>query len=318
MTALLDSPPCAPVREEVELTGELPVLVVDDAAIDRRFAANIVQKITGLRVLFANDGKEALAVLGREPVGLVLTDLQMPRMDGLELAEEIRCNYPLIPVVLMTAAGSERLALQALQGGASGYAPKQDLEYQLREALPRVLAAAKQNRRRQQFLECVTHMETEFELPNDPDVVSPVVSHLQDYLMRMKLCDLNNKLRVGVALEESLVNGMYHGNLEVSSELRRDGGKAFHDLIAQRRRLTPYEERRLRIRAQFSSSAATFVIRDEGPGFNVAALPDPTDPENLIQPSGRGLLLIRTFMDEVLFNDRGNEITLVKRKVVPK
>jgi hypothetical protein len=55
------------------------------------------------------------------------------------------------------------------------------------------------------------------------------------------------------------------------------------------------------------------VIADEGPGFDTRSIPDPTDPENFLRPSGRGLLLIRTFMQETYHNEAGNEITLVKR-----
>jgi anti-sigma regulatory factor (Ser/Thr protein kinase) len=66
--------------------------------------------------------------------------------------------------------------------------------------------------------------------------------------------------------------------------------------------------------AQLTHSEATISIRDQGPGFDPKSLPDPTDPENIGKISGRGLLLIRTFMDDVRFNDTGNEITLVKRK----
>ncbi len=55
-----------------------------------------------------------------------------------------------------------------------------------------------------------------------------------------------------------------------------------------------------------------FVIRDEGPGFDHRKVSDPTQAENLDRVSGRGLLLIHSFMDEVSYNDRGNEITLVK------
>ena len=58
---------------------------------------------------------------------------------------------------------------------------------------------------------------------------------------------------------------------------------------------------------------AVFVVRDEGPGFDPNSLPDPTDPENLLKPSGRGIMLIRTFMDAVSFNEKGNEVTMVKR-----
>ena len=59
-----------------------------------------------------------------------------------------------------------------------------------------------------------------------------------------------------------------------------------------------------------------FVIRDEGPGFDPNSLPDATDPARPA-PCGRGLLLMRTFMDEVHFNEKGNEVTLVKRRTVP-
>ena len=65
---------------------------------------------------------------------------------------------------------------------------------------------------------------------------------------------------------------------------------------------------------QASRSSVEFVIRDEGPGFDLSGLPDPTDPENLAKVSGRGLLLINAFMDEVRHNDQGNEITMVKKK----
>ena len=54
--------------------------------------------------------------------------------------------------------------------------------------------------------------------------------------------------------------------------------------------------------------------RDEGPGFDPATVPDPTDPANLEKASGRGLLLIRAYMDEVIHNRTGNQVTLVKRR----
>ena len=55
-------------------------------------------------------------------------------------------------------------------------------------------------------------------------------------------------------------------------------------------------------------------MRDEGSGFDTSLLRDPTLPENVSQVNGRGLFLIRTFMDEVRFNERGNEITMTKHR----
>ena len=65
--------------------------------------------------------------------------------------------------------------------------------------------------------------------------------------------------------------------------------------------------------AEQSRGGVTYRIRDEGPGFDRSALPDPTDPANLEKVSGRGLMLIHAFMDEVSHNASGNEITMAKR-----
>jgi anti-sigma regulatory factor (Ser/Thr protein kinase) len=110
------------------------------------------------------------------------------------------------------------------------------------------------------------------------------------------------------------VNAIFHGNLEVSSALRElDGGKPYHDLAERRRQEAPYGDRRVRVTAVQRREEVRYHIADEGPGFDPSALPDPTDVSQLERVSGRGLLLIRTFMDEVAHNARGNEITLVKR-----
>jgi anti-sigma regulatory factor (Ser/Thr protein kinase) len=58
-----------------------------------------------------------------------------------------------------------------------------------------------------------------------------------------------------------------------------------------------------------------FVVQDEGPGFDPSTLPDPTLPSNVGQTNGRGLFLIRTFMDEVTFNETGNVVTMIKHRV---
>ena len=76
----------------------------------------------------------------------------------------------------------------------------------------------------------------------------------------------------------------------------------------------PYRDRRVEVIARLTKREAVYTIRDEGPGFNPDLLPDPTDPESLMRPYGRGMMLIRTFMDKVWFNDKANEITMVKRK----
>jgi anti-sigma regulatory factor (Ser/Thr protein kinase) len=130
----------------------------------------------------------------------------------------------------------------------------------------------------------------------------------------MDIGDETARLRIGVALHESLTNAIYHGNLEVSSDLRQEDERHFYELARMRRGLDPYQSRRVEVRTTVDRCAVTFVIHDEGPGFDVAALDRPIDLEAVMRVGGRGLLLIRTFMDEVLHNSTGNEITLIKRR----
>jgi anti-sigma regulatory factor (Ser/Thr protein kinase) len=67
------------------------------------------------------------------------------------------------------------------------------------------------------------------------------------------------------------------------------------------------------VHAAVTPEAAVFTLRDEGPGFDPHTIPDPTDPANLLQTSGRGVFLMRAFMDDVRFSAAGNEVTLTKR-----
>jgi CheY-like chemotaxis protein/anti-sigma regulatory factor (Ser/Thr protein kinase) len=306
-----------PVPPEGDVSGPVRLLVVDDSPIDRRVVAGLVKRGLGWQVEEAEDGARALEALARRAPDLVLTDLHMPEMDGLQLVQAVRHCQPLVPVVLMTAYGNEEIALQALRQGAASYVPKRLLERDLVETLARVLAAARGGRQRQRLLACVTRAETDFVLENDRALLGALMNLLQETLAGLGLGDGTDRTRVGVALEEALINAMVHGNLEVSSELRQRDEAAHARLVAARARQAPYRDRRIHVRARLSPAEAVYVIRDEGPGFDPAAVPDPRDPANLERASGRGLLLIRTFMDEVRHNERGNEITLVKRRQAP-
>ena len=125
-----------------------------------------------------------------------------------------------------------------------------------------------------------------------------------------------DEIRVSVALEEALLNAIIHGNLEVSSKLREEEGDAFEQLIAIRRADDYYSRRRVRIDCDVSRDEVRYLIADDGPGFDVSKLPDPRDPERILLASGRGVLMMRAFMDDVQYNDRGNAVTLIKRRQI--
>jgi CheY-like chemotaxis protein/anti-sigma regulatory factor (Ser/Thr protein kinase) len=290
------------------------ILVVEDNALDRLLVGKLLAKGINLTAAYADNGRAALEVITKDVPDLVLTDMQMPEMDGLQLVREVRRQFPLVPVVLVTAHGSEELAVEALRSGAASYVPKQKLAGELVETIESVLALADSHRRRQHLRHRLTRVESHFALENDRALIPPLVAELTENLTFMGLADDTELLRVTVALGEALENAMVHGNLEIGAEERDRDERAYRELIAQRRGQPPYRDRLVYVTAKESRTEAIYIIRDEGPGFDTSRLPDPADPQNLEQTTNRGLLLIRAFVDEVRHNAKGNEITLVKRR----
>lgn len=94
---------------------------------------------------------------------------------------------------------------------------------------------------------------------------------------------------IQLALEEAFLNAFRHGN-------KSDPAKI------------------VRLRFHITRSVATFIIEDQGEGFNPAQLPDPTDNQNLDKPGGRGILLMRAYMTSVTFNPTGNQVTMIKKR----
>jgi CheY-like chemotaxis protein/anti-sigma regulatory factor (Ser/Thr protein kinase) len=293
------------------------VLIVDDVAAQRQLAAGLIGRDPHWHTVFACNGKEALAQLAAEPVDLVLTDLLMPEMDGLELLRAVRAGFPRIPVILMTAAGSEDAAVRALQEGAASYVPKRALARRLKDTLHKVLTASSAEYAHAVLDKRLTAREFTFVLENDAALLLALPTYLKPHLSSAGLTDHLAYLRTNVALQEALTNALYHGNLEVGCELREQNTDDFFRLSIRRAEEPPFCNRRIHVHTRLSSETAQFCVRDEGPGFDPATLPDPTDTANLDRPHGRGVLLMRTFMDEVRYNDRGNEVTMTKRLLPP-
>ena len=292
------------------------VLVVDDSQVDRRLVGGLLQKTSSYEIVYASDGKDALDRMELDMPDLVLTDLHMPEMNGLELVEAIKADFPLVPIILMTAQGSEELAVEALRLGAAGYVAKRRLGEDLITVVSQVLDAAVVDRGQTRLMTRVVRTETSYELPNETSLVHALVQQIRALLRSMRTFNENDRLRIGIALEEALLNSLYHGNLEVSSELRDQDNSEYERLAAKRASEAPYADRRLTIDVRMTPEEACFVIADEGPGFNPRVIPDPTDPAFLERPSGRGMLLMRSFMDEITYNETGNHVTLRKHVVV--
>ncbi len=290
------------------------VLVVDDSPVDLRLASGLLRNLPDIDVESVASGREALESMQRDMPDLALIDILMPGMSGVELVEEIRGQFPQVATVLMTSRGNEDAAIQALLKGATSYVPKREMADELAPTIHSVLQSTKRVRCQQRLMSCLTETSSKFLLENDCQLIAPLVGHIQEMLTHVCFGDETDRMQVGVALDEALANAVYHGNLEINSDLREKSGKEFHAVVEQRRVEAPYCSRRVVVEAAISAGRAYFNISDEGKGFDPSALPDPTDPANLENITGRGILLMRTFMDSVKFSSTGKSVILIKHK----
>jgi DNA-binding response OmpR family regulator len=275
--------------------------------MDRQFAGRLLESEPRYHVEYASDGLEALELVeSKLPLALV-TDMQMPGMDGLELITTMHRRFPTVPIIMMTAVGSEDIAFQALASGAADYVPKSHLVAGLRKAVDGVLAITAGDRAHQRLSKYLRFQELHYDLDCDMLLIPPLVDELEQTAAEFGLVDASDRVQLAKALVESLRNAACHGDRERVPGPAQPAGDS-----------TAHRKGQIHVHAVFYPDEARFTIRDEGPGFDINRVPDvAADPSQLLDGGGHGLVLIRMFMDEVFFNSAGNEITMIKRRRDP-
>lgn len=105
------------------MKSSVTILVVDDESMMRNLLKKILSR-DGYQVVLAESGDEALSILGKEKIDLVISDLKMPGLDGFELLKVVKDEYPEIAIIIMTAYGDTYTVKDALLLGADEYITK--------------------------------------------------------------------------------------------------------------------------------------------------------------------------------------------------
>lgn len=261
------------------------ILVVDDKEMVRDLLGHFLTR-KGYQVTLAEDGRKALELFNRESFDLVLSDVRMPGLDGLQLLKALKDLDPRVPVVLISGHSDIRTVVEALKAGADNFITKplqmDELGHVVNRSLELRCLPARTTRDWQDI-----YQETYFKLPSVSDLICEVVYQISLSAVAVGFAqrDLDNNLRL--ALTEGITNAMEHGNCW-------DPNKS----VEVRSHITPH--------------LLEVSIQDEGNGFDFSHLPDPTDEANLLQERGRGIFLMRAIMDEVVYAEPGNLLLLRK------
>jgi DNA-binding response OmpR family regulator len=295
------------------MTSKAKILLIDDEALVREELGALLQD-EGYEVITGADGEEGLALFRVARPDMVITDVRMPRRDGLSVAMTIRAEDPSVPVTVITGHGTESMAIEALRAGVNDFIKKPVRLDDLTAALQRMQAARQPPGLTElpPSVVLVEHRWT-YRLENNLEIIPNFV----DVLLKHTAVGMDRTavLELGLALRETILNAVEHGNLGLSyrekSQALENG--TLDDLLRERSQRPELEQRRVTVSAQRTHHSLTVQISDEGQGFAWRDLPDPTDTVNLLSTHGRGVLLARLSVDSLTYNERGNGVTIIKR-----
>lgn len=289
--------------------SDIPALVVDDEPSIRDLLQLQLSGL-GCRVATAADGRAALDILQAGPIDLVFTDIRMPKMSGIQLLQEIKSLSPETSVVVLSGYATIEDTVQALRLGALDFIHKPFRRADVERAVERYRRLKRDAHLIAGLLSQLQESSQILTIPSDKEAARVVATSLTRDLVGLALCTPAERESVTLALHEAILNAVIHGNLGVPSSLKNQDVRLFEELIETRRRDPVFGARTVRIESRADRNRATFVVEDQGEGFDHRRLPDPTEAASLMEVSGRGLLIMRLTMDDVRWNERGNRVTL--------
>ena len=270
------------------------ILIVDDDRTTRHVLSKVLTG-AGFTTSVAKDGVEALKALKAGRFDVLLLDVWMPRMNGLDLLSKLRNDKTRPRIVVMTSDDAPETLLKAVREQAFRYVHKPVESVELLQTVRDVLEA-----------------------PEPPEI--EVTSARADWVEIVVPCTRQ--------AAEHIQTVMSHLDTDLPAELRESIGYAFRELLLNAvewgGRLDP--TRKVRIAYLRAKRMIMYRIADPGQGFNVDELPHaaigqpPDDPiahmmvreEKGLRPGGFGLLSVRASVDELLYNEKRNEVVFVK------
>lgn len=293
------------------------IVIIDDEEIIRYTLQKKLSRM-GYNIISLERAEDMLFLLkeNHRPIDLVITDIKLRKMDGIELLRHISGLENPIPVLIITGQGNIEDAIKALRYGARDFIRKPFDINEVASVVGSILRGRQENLLADNCGRYLTRERQEFRIPIDLAVCNVMSYLLTKNLPSAGLCNPTTAENISLALREAIGNAMFHGSLEIPSEVREEKGiKGFNEEVEARRNDPRFSGRTVSIKYELTEDYVEYFIEDEGRGFDYKSLPDPRDPENFLKNSGRGLLIVRIHMDEVDWNEKGNIIRLKKYRV---
>ena len=258
--------------------------------------------------------QRGLDEMERKHFDLVIARANGDGPSGIEVLSKGKKLHPEILFIMIAGEVNSLGAVQSLKAGASDLLLEPFTPLEVAETVDRTLAPRKEQITARKIYQYIKKEEREFCIPSDETAIGPVVDLLVENLSRAGICSHIESKLVAIALTEAISNSIYHGNLNISPHMKLHmSAEEFKKEVRKRLLAKAYKERKVRIQYNLSPNEVEYVITDDGDGFNTRGWLLKEEESGSKKESGRGLYLLRRLMDSVTYNEKGNQVTLVKK-----
>jgi DNA-binding response OmpR family regulator len=262
------------------------IIVVDDEEIIRFTLQKKLSRL-GYNVISLEKAEDVLYIQKNgEHIDLIITDIKLRKMDGIELLRRINGQDEPIPVLIISGHGNVEDAIKALRYGASDFIRKPFDINDVASSVRSILRRKHEKMLTEGFARFMEYEKSICVVPNDTTVSNALSYHLTKNLVSSGMFNATTAENVTLALQETLSNAMFHGNLGIPSLIRENSGiKGFNEEIEKRKNEEKYKNRHVTVTYELTKDYVEYIIEDQGDGFDYRSLPDPRDPENFFKNS---------------------------------
>lgn len=290
----------------MELPGKI-LVISNDHSFVTTLRTHIMPR--GFNVMAAETTEDGVELLTGSMPHLVVCDAQLDDMNLDRVMQVMRELAPGLPLIVVLAEGDRVAVSEILNAGAVDVLmrPVEEKDFKFLIGKIEYYFARLQAQWHSSF---VLSDHRVLHISNDITIIPAVVNYIfchQCYIAR-------NDALLRLGLQEILINAIEHGNLGIAFDEKArllDSGEYLRELKF-RARQPRYRHREVRIFLHSEPTFLKIVIDDMGEGFDITQLPDPAAPDNFLKESGRGILIAMNAFDHVLYNEKGNRVTLIK------
>lgn len=289
------------------------VLILDN---DPNFQSVMTELLAErMNLVFVKNYSETITKLKNEEYSMVISETDIPDIHVVELIKKVKRLNPGIYIVVITSKEDLKLAVEVLQNGAIDYILKPFSVDEIAFLVEKYLKFSVNKKQDYDLLSLTTEEKRSFSLPSNIHLIGPFVYELVEMVKRFGGVSKSHIFSIRLALYEMLTNAIEHGNLDIDYEKKKsllNSGANYMSYIESRSKEEPYVNKRVEISYHYQRDHITFHIKDQGKGFNVKGFFNKDIKKDLLALHGRGIVITKFNMDEITFNQKGNEVFLKK------